>query len=129
MGWTVVTDLIDDWIDALDDATLKGVVSALLALEFDGPSLGRPLVDHVKGSALHNLKELRPPSSGRSEVRILFVFDTARRAIMLLAGDKAGFLAAGPRWNRWYRKAVPEAERRYLQYLRTQKERDDEQNT
>ena len=30
----------------------------------DGPSLGRPLVDRIAGSRLHNLKELRPGSSG-----------------------------------------------------------------
>ena len=54
-------------------------------------------------SSIHsakNLKELRPGSSGRSEVRVLFAFDPARRAIMLVAGDKAG------NWQRWYRKNI-----------------------
>ncbi|MGH3279292.1 MAG: hypothetical protein ACRDNW_09155 [Trebonia sp.] len=31
-----------------------------------------PLADRIAGSRLHNLKELRPGSSGASEVRILF---------------------------------------------------------
>lgn len=40
-----------------------------------GPTLGRPLVDTLEHSHLRNLKELRPGSRGRSEIRMLFVFD------------------------------------------------------
>jgi len=40
----------------------------------------RPLVDRIKGSGLHNLKELRPASAGVTEVRILFVFDPPGRS-------------------------------------------------
>lgn len=32
----------------------------------EGPCLGRSLVDRIKGSHLHNLKELRPASAGSS---------------------------------------------------------------
>ncbi len=58
------------------------------------------------------MKELRPPSAGRSEIRILFVFDPWRSAILLVAGDKSGH------WNRWYREAIPEAEQLYAAYLK-----------
>ncbi|WP_369370584.1 type II toxin-antitoxin system RelE/ParE family toxin [Promicromonospora sp. Populi] len=75
------------------------------------PRLGRPLVDRIEGSQLHNLKELRPGSSGRSEVRILFVFDPWRAAILLTGGDKSGS------WSRWYVEAIAEAERLYAIYL------------
>jgi len=34
------------------------------------------------------MKELRPGSAGKSEIRILFVFDPNRQAIMLVGGDK-----------------------------------------
>ena len=51
--------------------------------------MGRPLVDTVEHSRFPNMKELRPASPGRSEIRILFAFDPVRRAIMLLAGDKS----------------------------------------
>jgi hypothetical protein len=51
--------------------------------------------------AIANLKELRPGSRGRSEVRILFVFDPWRSAILLVAGDKAGS------WNKWYARMIP----------------------
>lgn len=113
MRWTIVTDLIDNWIDSLNKRDARSLIAAFDALEMRGPALGRPLVDRVKGSRLHNLKELRPASTGGSEIRVLFVFDPERHAVMLLAGDKAGFLASGPRWSRWYKKAIPEAERRY----------------
>lgn len=69
-------------------------------LEAEGPSLGRPAVDRVKGSVRDNLKELRP-------LRILFVFDPRWQAVLLVAGDKAGS------WKQWYVENVPLAEQRY----------------
>ncbi|MBB6174064.1 hypothetical protein HNR23_004124 [Nocardiopsis mwathae] len=57
------------------------------------------------------MKELRPGSTARSEIRILFVFDPWRSAILLVAGDKAG------NWRRWYRDAVPRAEWLYETYV------------
>jgi hypothetical protein len=62
------------------------------------------LVDRIKGSSIHNMKELRPGSSGATEMRILFAFDPWRSSVLLVAGDKSG------RWSEWYRKAVPRAE-------------------
>jgi hypothetical protein len=77
------------------------LAQAVAALREDGPSLGRPLVDRLKGSRIHHLKELRPGSRGRSEIRIIFAFDPTRSALLLLGGDKAG------NWERWYRDNVP----------------------
>jgi hypothetical protein len=57
------------------------------------------------------MKELRPPSSGRTEMRLLFAFDPKREAIFLVAGDKAGD------WDGWYRTAVPLADERFGQHL------------
>ena len=53
-----------------------------------GPELGHPLADRVHHSRLSNLKELRPGSAGRSEIRILYIFDPRRNAVLLAAGDK-----------------------------------------
>ena len=78
-----------------------------------GPALGRPAVDRITGSGLHNLKELRPGSAGKTEIRILFIFDPQRRAVLLVAGDKAGH------WTRWYRDAIKLAEDRYDRFLAT----------
>lgn len=73
-----------------DDKTLELVAAAIELLEEHGPHLGRLLVDTLHGSRLRNLKELSPASSGRSEIRMLFIFDPRRNAIMLVAVDKAG---------------------------------------
>jgi len=73
-----------------DPVTRRLVAEAIDRLMDEGPSLGRPLADRIAGSRLHNLKELRPGSSGASEVRILFIFDPVRNAVLLVAGDKSG---------------------------------------
>jgi hypothetical protein len=57
------------------------------------------------------MKELRPGSTGSSEVRILFVFDPDRQAVLLVAGDKSG------RWTQWYAENIPLAEHRYTRWL------------
>src|SRR5262245_36735285 len=80
------------------------------------PTLGRPLVDRLKGSNLHHLKELRPGSRGRSEIRIIFAFDPTRSALLLLGGDKAG------NWERWYRDNIPLAEQLYSDYTAEEEE-------
>ena len=66
----------------------------------------------IQHSRLTNLKELRPGSAGRSEIRILYIFDPRRNAVLLVAGDKAG------KWEAWYRQAIPLAEQRYEDYLK-----------
>ena len=94
------------------------VEQAIDELAIWGPQLGRPLVDRIHGSKVHNLKELRPRVGGASEVRLLFVFDAAREAIILVAGDKAG------RWSGWYAEAIPLAEERYAVYQRENREKE-----
>jgi hypothetical protein len=86
-------------------------VTAAIDKLADGPSLGRPLVDRIKASKVHALKELRPGSGGRTEVRILFVFDPQRQAVLLVAGDKSG------QWSQWYTENIPVAEQRYQRWL------------
>ena len=92
---------------------------AIYALSHSGPALGRLLVDTITGSKIKNLKELRPGSSGTSEVRVLFVFDPWRSAILLVAGDKSG------KWNRWYAQAIPHAEQLYEIYLKERAEEEE----
>jgi hypothetical protein len=118
-GWTVEVELVEDWLATLDQKSFDLVVAALELLAEQGPTLGRPLVDSIVGSRHKNMKELRPGSSGRSEVRILFAFDPARKAILLVAGDKAG------NWQKWYRTNIPIADERYGQHLERLKGRRD----
>jgi hypothetical protein len=94
-----------------DPASADLVEEAIDMLASAGPTLGRPLVDRIKGSSYHNMKELRPASVGGTEVRILFAFDPRRQAILLTAGDKAG------QWKDWYIRNIPLADKRYAQHL------------
>jgi hypothetical protein len=114
--WEILmTPQVEDFLDRLYDAdrgSHRLVNQAVLVLERNGPGEGRPLVDSITASQITNMKELRPPSAGRSEIRILFVFDPWRSAILLIAGDKSG------QWSRWYREAIPEAEQLYATYLK-----------
>ncbi|MFK0008488.1 type II toxin-antitoxin system RelE/ParE family toxin [Paenarthrobacter sp. NPDC090520] len=112
MRWDVILgDEVADWLDHLDMASYELIIAALMVLSEAGPALGRPLVDTITGSRIKNLKELRPGSKGRSEIRILFAFDPTRRAILLVAGDKAG------NWKRWYKTNIPIAEDRWQEHL------------
>ena len=113
MVWDVrVLHEVESWLLDLDENTYDQVAAAIDKLAEDGPGLGRPLADRIEGSRHHNMKVLRPASAGRSEVRILFVFDPERRAVLLVAGDKAG------NWTRWYRRNIPIAVERYDEWLR-----------
>jgi hypothetical protein len=105
-----VESFLDDLYES-DPASHQLVNQAILILERNGPGEGRPLVDSITASRIANMKELRPPSSGRSEIRILLVFDPWRAVILLVAGDKSG------QWDKWYRAAIPRAERLYDDYL------------
>jgi len=58
------------------------------------------------------MKELRPGSSGKSELRILFAFNPEREAILLVAGDKAG------NWKPWYKENLPIADKRFMEHLK-----------
>jgi hypothetical protein len=118
--WEIyLTDEVRDWVAALDERSHKLVVQAIDILADRGPSLGRPMVDHVEYSTVQNLKELRPGSAGRTEVRIMFVFDPWRSAILLVAGDKAG------NWQQWYRHAIPRAEQLLEMYLKERAEEEE----
>lgn len=52
------------------------------------------------------MKELRPGSTGRTKIRVLFAFDVERNAILLVGGDKSS------NWAGWYKKNIPLADDR-----------------
>lgn len=109
MEWSVEgTDQFKEWYLGLTDEEDYAVSSAIDILLHTGPALGRPFVDTLTGSRIPNLKELRPK---RNNIRILFVFDPHRTAILLLGGSKAND------WQGWYKRNIPEAERLYDAYL------------
>lgn len=83
----------------------EALLAALRILRDEEPNLGRPLVDRIQGSRHKNKKELRPGSTGHTEVRVLSAFDKERRAILLIGGDTD--------WNGWYQVNIPIADERY----------------
>ena len=76
-----------------------------------GPQLGRPRVDTLNGSKHANMKELRF-DAGDGVWRVAFAFDTARQAILLVAGDKSGGSEA-----RFYRGLIKIGDRRFDAHL------------
>jgi hypothetical protein len=97
----------EEWAEALDEADAEALLAAIRVLRDQGPTLGRPLVDTVKGSRHNNMKELRPGSTGRTEVRVLFAFDLEREAILLVGGEKSDD------WKGWYDSNIPIADDRF----------------
>lgn len=59
------------------------------------------------------MKELRPGSTGRTEVRVLFAFDRTRKAILLVGGDKS------EDWKGWYARNIPIADDRFDRHQAT----------
>ena len=112
MAWVVA---FDDEFEAEFQAMPAGLQDELLAhavlLREFGPNLGRPTVDTLKGSKHANMKELRFGWQG-GVWRVAFIFDPLRQALLLAAGDKAG-----AHQNRFYRKLITLADRRYDGYL------------
>jgi hypothetical protein len=97
----------EQWADQLDQDDAEALLAAISVLRDQGPTLGRPLVDTVKGSRHSNMKELRPGSTGRTEIRVLFAFDLVREAILLVGGDKSDD------WQGWYETNIPIADDRF----------------
>jgi hypothetical protein len=116
--WTVRWHpAVAEWRKTLDFDTFQQLTAALRELRDKGPALGRPLADTVKGSRHRNMKELRPGSSGHSEIRILFAFDPERQGILLVAGDKVG------QWEDWYKRAIPLADDRFDEHIERMRRR------
>jgi hypothetical protein len=98
--WDVeVTDQFVQWWDTLSVEEQESIKAVVDMLEQDGPGLGRPLVDTIRGSRHANLKELRT-----TMIRVLFAFDPTRTAILLIGGDKRG------RFKEFYAQMIPLAD-------------------
>jgi hypothetical protein len=80
-------------------------------LESFGPTLGRPHADTLAGSKHTNMKELRFDAAG-GVWRVAYAFDPARRAVILVAGDKAGV-----NQKRFHRELIAKADRRLDEHL------------
>ena len=110
--WTVITtDVFNEWFEQQDESTQEKVLAALVVLQQQGPSLGRPLVDTVYDSKFTNMKELRVQHRGKP-LRAFFAFDPLRQAIVLCIGDKGGK-------KRFYKEMLEIADEQYKLHLST----------
>ncbi|MGH2891427.1 MAG: type II toxin-antitoxin system RelE/ParE family toxin [Solirubrobacteraceae bacterium] len=111
MAWEIeLTAQAEEWFMGLDADDADRITAAIDELEHQGPRLGRPFVDSIKGSRQHNMKELR---SIGGHLRALFAFDPRRHGIVLLGGDKTND------WRGWYERNIPVADRLYDDHLRS----------
>jgi hypothetical protein len=89
------------------------LAASMVVLRENGPLLGRPKVDTLKGSDHANMKELRLVVNGEPW-RIAFAFDPHRKAVLLVAGKKAGIAK-----ERFYRNLIRVADSRYERHLKS----------
>ena len=79
----------EEWLDGLPASDRIAILQDAHLLEVAGPQLGRPQVDHIKGSKHSNMKELRSRFASH-QYRTLFAFDPKQHALLLIGGDKVG---------------------------------------
>ena len=116
MAWVVeIGDDFEPEFDALHEDVRAEILALSRLLQQFGPQLGRPRVDTLNGSRHTNMKELRFGAAG-GEWRVAFAFDTRRRAILLVAGDKSGTSE-----RRFYGQLIRKADDRFDAHLARQK--------
>jgi hypothetical protein len=77
-----------------------------------GPTMKRPASDTLDGSRFSNMKELRF-GADNGVWRVAYAFDPTRKAILLVAGDKAGVSQ-----KRFYRSLIRKADERFAEHLK-----------
>jgi hypothetical protein len=110
--WLVeIGDEFEPEFFALPEDVRTEILALARLLQQFGPQLGRPRVDTLNGSGHSNMKELRF-SAADGEWRVAFAFDTKRKAILLVAGDKSGGSE-----KRFYRELIRKADDRFDAHL------------
>src|SRR3954454_16183833 len=107
--WTVLfhDEFVPEFL-MLDEQVQDAIRAYAQALEAEGPRLGRPRADTLKGSAHANMKELRP-TVNKVEWRVACAFDVERRAVLLAAVAKGGNARA-------YSELIRTADRRFAEH-------------
>ncbi len=111
------TDQLAEWINSLDVDAREAILKNLIILKKIGPSLGRPYVDTIKQSRHKNMKELRTQNKMKV-IRIFFIFDSDRKAILLIGGDKRGD-------KRFYDKMIPIADDLYDDHIKSRRKKNE----
>jgi hypothetical protein len=112
MNWVVeVADEFAPEFVAIDEDVQNEILALTRLLQQFGPQLGRPRVGTLKGSRHANMKELRF-SAADGEWRVAFAFDTQRKAVLLVGGDKSGGSE-----KKFYRDLLRKADERFDAHL------------
>ena len=112
VSWVVeIGDEFGSEFNVLHEDVRTEILALSRLLQQFGPQAGRPRVDTLNGSRHANMKELRF-SAANGEWRVAFAFDTKRKAILLVAGDKSGASE-----KRFYRELIQKADDRFDAHL------------
>jgi hypothetical protein len=103
--------------EAFSEAVQDEIAALIKLLGAFGPRLGRPRCDTLNGSKHANMKELRFDADN-GVWRLAFAFDTERKAVLLVAGDKSGV-----KQDRFYRHLIKRADARFDQHVEELKRR------
>ena len=110
--WIVLfhADFLPEY-EALSDAVQDELLVKVALLRALAPALRRPHADTLKGSKHSNMRELRFDADD-GVWRAAYALDPARRAIVLVAGDKSG---GGS--DQFYRRLIDKADQRFDRHL------------
>lgn len=97
---------------ALAEAVQDEIAALAEKMRVIGPTMKRPASDTLEGSRYSNMKELRFQADN-GVWRVAYAFDPARKAILLVAGDKAGISQ-----KRFYRSLIRKADERFAEHLK-----------
>jgi hypothetical protein len=103
-------DAVPAGVGAAHAARLSEREQSAVAVEF--------AARHARGSCQGGASAGRPR---QTTIRVLFVFDPWRSAILLVAGDKA------VQWQSWYKRAIPQAEELLAVYLKERAKEEEDQ--
>jgi hypothetical protein len=103
------TDEFVAWYRGLGNREHAAVTRAIDRLELYGHNLPYPHSSKIKGSRHGAMRELRILVAGRA-IRVLYLFDPRRVAVLLTGGTKTGT-------HRFYEQIVPEADQLYDHHL------------
>lgn len=112
MEWTVeFADPVEAWWATLTEKQRNDMTAVIELLMEQGPRLPFPYSSGVAASRYGHMRELRVQSGGRP-LRVFYVFDPRRVAVLLTGGDKTGD-------GRFYVRMVRAADRLYDAHLAT----------
>lgn len=97
--------------EGLAEAVQDEALALAKLLRRFGPGLSRPHADTLKGSKFANMKELRFKAAN-GVWRLAYAFDPQRKAILLVAGDKAGVSE-----KLFYKNLIAKADQRYGEHM------------